>query len=88
MLLLLLIAILSSAKIASASSAALDDYQYAPPPVDSNVTGMHLPSQGHRKLAAYTLTFIYKGTVQAWLVPTGVDTFMVDAYGAAGGNDH
>jgi len=30
------------------------------------------------------LTFSYTGSVQQWVVPTGVATFTVDAYGAAG----
>jgi len=33
-----------------------------------------------------TLTFSYTGSVQQWVVPANVATFMVDAYGAAGGN--
>jgi len=33
-----------------------------------------------------TFTFSYTGSVQQWVVPVGVATFTVDAYGAAGGN--
>jgi hypothetical protein len=33
-----------------------------------------------------TLTFSYTGSVQQWVVPVGLATFTVDAYGAAGGD--
>jgi len=33
-----------------------------------------------------SLTFSYTGSVQQWVVPVGVATLTIDAYGAAGGN--
>jgi len=41
---------------------------------------------GRRKLSTYDLMFEYTGSVQEWVVPAGVDTFAVDAYGAQGGD--
>jgi len=43
-------------------------------------------TQGRRKLSTYTLTFSYTGSVQQWVVPVGLATFTIDAYGAAGGD--
>jgi len=39
-----------------------------------------------RELSTNTLTFSYTGSAQSWVVPIGVDTFTIDAYGAAGGD--
>ena len=40
--------------------------------------------RGRRKLSTHTLMFSYSVSVQQWVVPSGLDTFTVEAYGAAG----